>query len=151
MAGIRVIVGSHRRVRFFDSKSDQVFTVQQILINPFYNKSDLQGGSDIAIIRLNKKVTISANVGLVCLPTSPNDYADIIGKDVVTIGWGSITGYTGDFYFDPVDGIIWNYPMTLHQTKMKVIDGDVSCNIKPGAANYCVIDSVRETTICSGI
>lgn len=79
-----VVVGT------YDAKAqpDQsyVYAIKEYKIHSSYSLINVKYGYDIALIKLNKPVTLSAKVGIICLPNF-NDSDTILSKDLVTAGW----------------------------------------------------------------
>ena len=51
-----------------------------------YDLNKPQNGNDIGLIKLNKKVTLSANISFICLP-SASSFNLVQNKSVVIVGW----------------------------------------------------------------
>ena len=60
--------------------------MENIITNGKFNLNQIWQGNDIAILKLQKPVTLSDKVAVICLPNS-TDPIDLIGKKVTAIGW----------------------------------------------------------------
>ena len=65
-------------------KSSNIFTIFNYVISPNYVNPE--NGNDIALIKLNKPITISSNVNFICLPPAKTSN-NIKGKNVTIVGW----------------------------------------------------------------
>ena len=66
--------------------STNVFYPKEYLINSKYSYTNFTLGNDIALIRLNRNITLSDKVGIICLPKS-NDTNTVVNKSVIVAGW----------------------------------------------------------------
>lgn len=67
-----------------DGAQPQVINIAQIIVHPNYKPPQLY--NDIALIKLNRKVSFNKNVRPACL----NVKREIDGKKVTATGWGAI-------------------------------------------------------------
>ncbi|XP_049675522.1 chymotrypsin-like elastase family member 1 isoform X3 [Accipiter gentilis] len=80
----RVVAGDHNLYR--SDGSEQVFSLSKIIIHPYWNRNNVAGGYDIALLRLSSYATLNSYVQLAVLPPEgsilPNNYPCYI------TGWG---------------------------------------------------------------
>ncbi|XP_074906000.1 chymotrypsin-like elastase family member 1 [Buteo buteo] len=80
----RVVAGDHNLYR--SDGSEQVFSLSKIIIHPYWNRNNVAGGYDIALLRLSSYATLNSYVQLAVLPSEgsilPNNYPCYI------TGWG---------------------------------------------------------------
>lgn len=68
------------------SNTSNTFYVSNMIYHSSYNASLVQNGSDIAILKLSKKVTLSATVGTICLPASTSSLT-VVNQLLIVAGW----------------------------------------------------------------
>ncbi|XP_002164216.1 elastase-1 isoform X1 [Hydra vulgaris] len=124
--GITITLGEH--VRDTNEGSEQEHTVENIIIHNEYNDSSLE--SDIAIIKLKKKVKINDDIGFACLPNEPPP----TNATCYLTGWGLLTP----------GGISSNI---LNEAKMPIVS-----NKKCGEKNKNDLGTskVTENMLCAG-
>ncbi|XP_009865930.1 PREDICTED: chymotrypsin-like elastase family member 1, partial [Apaloderma vittatum] len=80
----RVVAGDHNLN--VNEGSEQVFSLSKIIVHPSWNRNNVAGGYDIALLRLATYATVNSYVQLAVLPTAgsilPNNYPCYI------TGWG---------------------------------------------------------------
>ena len=74
----------------YDAKSQpdpsNVYAIKEFKYHSSFSLDNVYNGYDIALIKLNKSVTLSAKVGIICLPNF-NDTDSVLNKNLVTAGW----------------------------------------------------------------
>jgi secreted trypsin-like serine protease len=115
-----------------------LYGVAIVYQHPSYDSNLIS--NDIAVLKLSKSVTFSAQISPVCLPAS-NDSSIVYNKNLVAIGWGLNENQV--------------LPNLLQQTTLRVINGQSICqvaNVYSPTRNLCVIDpdTNRDSNICSG-
>ena len=79
---VQVVLGEHSLGVV--EASEQVFSVAKWISHPRYSPSDM--GNDVALIKLNRRVTFSNVISPVCLPRGA---AAVVGSNGVVTGWVS--------------------------------------------------------------
>ncbi|XP_042868135.1 venom protease-like [Penaeus japonicus] len=79
-------LGEHDYSTTADGANPEDFGVATTITYPDYNPS--QSHHDLALIKLNKRVTIKPYIRPVCLPWGAKSSVDLVGKSVTVTGWG---------------------------------------------------------------
>ncbi|CAG7836650.1 unnamed protein product [Allacma fusca] len=125
---LRVYLGKYHRQFSKNSEHVQHFRVREIIVHQKYNYAHLD--NDIAILWLEKPVSITAFVHPVCMPVEESDDPQV--GDVGTLaGWGSL----GDR----------NYPEILHEAELPV-----RSNPECRKNSHVLANLVRDSNFCAG-
>jgi len=81
---LAVVVGIHN-ILTPDAKN--TFLVTRRYYHDQFNSLSLEKGNDIAILVLEKNVTLGQTIGLACLPSSAGDSTNVINKQTIATGW----------------------------------------------------------------
>lgn len=83
-SNVRIILGAHDLTKL---QNASIYTADKIIVHEKYEPNSSHQRYDIALIRLNRNVTFTNNIGPVCLP--PRNMKRSFGSFKV-IGWGSL-------------------------------------------------------------
>lgn len=80
---LAVLVGSNNLT--LSSSSLNVYMVADFIYHADFDRNEIV--NDIAILRLERPIEMSANVSCICLPPANEDPKAIYDKTVVVVGW----------------------------------------------------------------
>ncbi len=132
--------------------TQNLYKVEKVFIVDKFVESNIL--NDIALIKLERKVTLNRYVATICLPDSPKQADFVYSKSVIVTGWGGngkLLEADSDLKINkPIK------PRKLQQTILKVINGnslcDKYCNVFNATSHYCAFDSQYNgmTNVCIG-
>lgn len=136
LADMVIIVG----VNYLNESINQenIFYPQNYVYHPSFNRTSLESGNDIALIKLSQTVKLNSKVSIICMPATINDFNNLIDKFGVTLGWGS-------------QGAQNDLSINLHQAKLDVVNSSLCSDYKYNSnSTYCAFDVFFMNSICYG-
>ena len=136
LADMVVIVG----VNYLNESITQenIFYPQSYVYHPSFNRTSLESGNDIALIKLSQTVKLSSTVSIICMPATINDFDNLIDKFGVALGWGS-RGAQNDL------------AISLQQAKLDVVNSSLCSDYEYSSnSTYCAFDVFFLNSICYG-
>ncbi|KAM6231253.1 chymotrypsin-like elastase family member 1 [Spheniscus humboldti] len=144
----RVVAGEHNL--YGNDGSEQVFSLSKIIIHPYWNRNNVAGGYDIALIRLSSYATLNSYVQLAVLPREgsilSNNYPCYITGWGLTRTNGQLSSVLLQAYLPVVDYQICSSPSywgSTVKTTMVCAGGDgvrSGCQGDSGGPLHCAVN-----------
>lgn len=87
---------------------------------------------DFAVLKLTRKIQMSKKAVPICLSEAPNNYSSLVGKQLLTVGWGDTSGSYNIVLAD-----------RLQQSMRRVIENRITCTVSG------LVTWLKESTLCT--